>query len=194
MHTPSNWDKTGPGFDFFEESLLVVWQPSLLCTPPSSVLGFSFFSLWFALNKLFSALMANTIQSVGRSLFNLISRVLISSIHPLAAIRLTSVTPSPGHKESHLWKIRHPEKDQRCYLCRSKPRPSTACLMSGKLAAEAGGWLYTHQIHTHVFASHPRSCHEHLLSHAAVSHLCSCSALPLTPLCFVIHTETPVIH
>ena len=121
--------------------------------------------------------MANTIQSVGRSLFNLISRVLISSIRPLAAIWLTTVTPSPAAKNPIFIKFVIPKKDQRCYLCWNKPRPSTACLMSGKLAEEAGGWLYTHQIHAHIFASSPLSCHERLLSHAAAFHLCSCSAL-----------------
>lgn len=77
------------------------------------------------------------------------------------------VTPFPAAKESHLYKIRHPEKDQRLYLCWSKPRPSTTCLMSGKLAEEAGGWLYTHQIHAHIFASSALSCHERLSSHTA---------------------------
>lgn len=116
--------------------------------------------------------MANTIQSVGRSLFNLISRLLISPIHPLAAIWFTIATPFPAAKNPIFIKIRHPEKDQRLYLCWNKPRPSTACLMSGELAEEASGWLYTHQIHAHILASSPLSCHERLLSHTAVCHLC----------------------
>ena len=45
--------------------------------------------------------------------------------------------------------------------------------MSGELAEEAGGWLYTHHIHAHIFAPSPLSCHERLLSHTAVCHLCS---------------------
>lgn len=99
--------------------------------------------------------MANTIQSVARSPFNLISRVLISPIHILAAIWFTIVTLFLAAKESHLYKIRHPEKDQRLYLCWNKPQSSTACLMSGKLAEEAGWWLCTHHTHAHMFGCSP---------------------------------------
>lgn len=72
----------------------------------SSFLGFhdSLF-LRSALNKLFSAIMVNTIQSVGRSLFNLISRALINPIHPLAASWLTIATPFPATKNPILIKF-----------------------------------------------------------------------------------------
>lgn len=90
--------------------------------------------------------MANTIQSGAESLFNLISRLLISPIYLLEATRSCIVTSFLTTKKSHLYKIRHPQKDQRPYLCWNTSQPSTACLMSGKLP---GG--YVHITHTHVF-------------------------------------------
>lgn len=111
--------------------------------PPSLVLWLPF--LRSALNKLFSAIMANTIQSGARSLFNLISRVLISPIYLLEATWSSIVTPFLTAKKSHLYKIRHPQKDQRPYLCWNTSQTSTACLMSGKLP---GGCV--HITHAHV--------------------------------------------
>lgn len=78
--------------------------------------------------------MANTIQSGSGSLFNLISRVLISPIYLLEAIWFTIVTPFLATEESHLHKIRHPEKDQRPYLRWKPSQASTAGLSSGALA------------------------------------------------------------
>lgn len=171
VHThTSNWYKTCPGFDFFENSSLASSG-----SPASSLLLLlpQFYESPFlrsALNKLFSAIMANTIQSVARSLFNLISRVLISPIHPLVAAWLTIVTPFPTAKTPIFIKFVIPRQDQRHYLCWKEPRPSTACLISGELAEEPGGWLYTHQIHAHVFALSPPSCHERfVISHSSLA-------------------------
>lgn len=142
MHTPPNWYKTCPGFDSFENKFACFkWQPSFLSPPPSSVLWFPF--LRSALNKLFSAIMANTFQSVASSLFNLISRVLISPIHLLAAIWFTMVTPFLAAKNPILMKFVIPWRIRDFIYVGIRPsHPPHASWVVNWLGKQAGGYIH----------------------------------------------------
>lgn len=87
--------------------------------------------------------MANTIQSVGRSLFNLISRVLISPIHLLAAIWFTIVTPFPAAKNPIFIKFVIPRKIRDfIYVGISLGHPPHASWVVNWLRKQAGGYIH----------------------------------------------------
>ncbi len=87
--------------------------------------------------------MVNTIQSVGRSLFNLISRVLISPIHLLAAIWFTIVTPLPAAENPIFIKFVIPRRIRDfIYVGISPGRPPHASCVVNWLRKQAGGYIH----------------------------------------------------
>lgn len=133
------------------QGLSWVWfLPGFKLQPSSSFLTFMSLFLRSALNKLFSAVMANTFQSVSRNLFNLISSVLISPKPLLVVVWLTSLTAFLHHKKSKqqqkkklcVYKICRPEKDLTVFML--DRAPALRCLRR----SQAGG--YTSDTHPHV--------------------------------------------
>lgn len=87
--------------------------------------------------------MGNTIQSVGRSLFNLISRALISPIHLLAAIWFTIVTPFPAAENPIFIKFVIPRRIRDfIYVGISPGRPPHASWVVNWLRKQAGGYIH----------------------------------------------------
>lgn len=155
---------------------------AVLSTPPPSLL------LWFsflrsALNKLFSAIIANTIQSVAPSLFNLISSLLISPIHPLAAVWFTIVTPFPATKNPIFIKfvILRRIRDF-IYVGVSPGRPPHASWAVNWLRKQAGGYIHMRNTPTsllHVLWAVTNVCYltQRWTTSEALNPWRSCSAL-----------------
>lgn len=127
--------------------------------------------------------MANTIQSVGRSLFNLISRVLISPIHLLAAIWFTIVTPFPAAKNPIFIKFVIPRRIRDfIYVGISPGRPPHASWVVNWLRKQAGGYIhirYTPTALLPVLWAVTNVCHlsQQCATSAPLLHWRSCFAL-----------------